>query len=293
MGKREAPLALIITVIWGVQFVITDAALKTVPPLLFATLRFALVAIPAVFFVRRPAVSWRVIAAVGLTSSAGQFALQYLSLQAGMPPGLLSLVVQVQAIFTVILAAVFLRERPSWGQVLGVLIGMAGIAVISAGYGAQAPPLPLILAIAGAFCWAAGNTITRSARVESGFSLVAWSALAAPLPLLVTSLAAEGPATDWRALSGLSAGPVLGLLFVAYLSSIVGYGLWSRLLARYQAASVAPYSLLVPVVGIATAWLALGERPRPTEYVGAVIMLAGVLLATTRRPAVAVDSAQA
>src|SRR5689334_14372733 len=100
--------------------------MKSVPPLLFAAIRFTLVLFPAVLLVRRPTAPWGTIAAVGAFMSLGQFGLLYVSIAVGMPPGLAALVLQAQVIFTVVIAAGVLRERPTRAQVAGVAIGALG-----------------------------------------------------------------------------------------------------------------------------------------------------------------------
>ena len=105
MTPRHALAAVAVAIIWGANFVVIDAGLHDMPPLTFVALRFVAVLVPAIFFVKRPDARWRDILLIGLFLSLGQFGLLYLSLDLGMPPGLASLVVQVQVIFTVVIAA--------------------------------------------------------------------------------------------------------------------------------------------------------------------------------------------
>src|SRR3954452_1437945 len=109
---KDALLAALVAVIWGMNFVVIDEGLGGMPPLLFVAIRFVVVLLPAVFLVARPAVPWRTLATVGLFLCVGQFGLLYSALSVGMPPGLASLVLQAQVLLTVLLAAVRLHERP-------------------------------------------------------------------------------------------------------------------------------------------------------------------------------------
>jgi O-acetylserine/cysteine efflux transporter len=283
---RDALLAIGIAIIWGMNFVVIDEGLAGVPPLLFAAIRFSVVVIPAVFLIRRPAVSWRVLATVGLCMSAGQFALLYTALAVGMPAGLASLVLQMQVVLTVLLAALRLHERPTARQIIGVAVGAAGLAVVASGRSAQTPVLGLLLTLGAALAWAGGNVASRRAGVASGLSMTVWAALFAPLPLFALSLLIDGPHQVGTALTHLTVGNLLSTAYTAYLSTLVGYGVWNTLLARHPAALVVPFTLLVPPVGMVTAWLVQGERPGPAEAAGALILLLGVgLTAFSRRAA--------
>jgi O-acetylserine/cysteine efflux transporter len=285
---KDALLAVMVAVIWGMNFVVIDEGLAGVPPLLFVTIRFIVVLLPAVFLIPRPAVPWRTLATVGIFLSVGQFGLLYSALAAGMPPGLASLVLQAQVLFTVVLAALHLHERPTPRQIAGTLVGVVGLALVASGRSGQTPVLALLLTLAAALSWATGNIASRQAKVASGLSLTVWSALFVPVPLLALSLLIDGPAEVGHALSHLTLANVLSTAYTAYLASLVGYGIWNTLLARHQAALVVPFTLLVPVVGIITAWLVQGEQPNPAEAVGGVVLLLGVAITSitlrARRP---------
>lgn len=279
MPRRDIGLATLVILIWGVNFVGAAIAMESLPPLLLAAMRFALVALPAVFFVRRPGIGLWPVVASGLCLGVLQFGLLYTGMNLGMPAGLASLVLQVQSLFTVTIAAIVLGERPTLLQVVGILVGLAGMAVVGWQFLAGAPLLPFALTVLAALAWAGGNVVTRRHRPASGFSLVIWSALVAPVPLLVASLALEGWHRDLSALAHLSGRSVGGLLFLAYGASMVGYGLWNKLLSRHSAALVAPWSMFVPVVGALAAWAYNGERPTALGILGGAITLVGVLLA--------------
>jgi O-acetylserine/cysteine efflux transporter len=287
MSRRHRALAVLVAVVWGVNFVVIDEGLAGVPPLLLVAVRFALVAFPLVLVVPRPDAPWRTVAAVGAFMSLGQFTLLYLAIHLGMPPGLASLVLQAQVIATVALARIVLGERPTRRQVVGALIGTAGLAVVAIARGLSAPALPLVLTLAAALSWATGNVISRRARVRSGFSLVVWSALVVPVPSLALSLVVDGPDAVGRVLAHPPLSAVLATLYTVYGASLLGYAVWNGLLARYPAGAVVPYVLLVPPVGIAAAWLLQGETPGVAELAGGAVMLLGVAAATwpVSRPA--------
>ncbi|MFI7587478.1 EamA family transporter [Spongisporangium articulatum] len=276
MPIRDSVLALLVTVIWGANFVVIDEGLDGMPPVLFVAIRFVVVVFPAILFVKRPEVPWRVLGTVGLFLSIGQFGLLYSALKVGMPAGLASLVLQAQVLLTVLLAALRLHERPTTRQLVGVGLGIVGLAVVAGGRSAATPWLGLLLTLAAALSWATGNIAARQARVASGLSLTVWSALFVPVPMFLLSLALDGPTAVGHALGHLSTANVLSTLYTAVLASLVGYGIWNTLLARHAAAQVVPFTLLVPVTGMLTAWLVQQERPGPLELTGGVVLLLGV-----------------
>ena len=278
MTVRHTLLALLVAVIWGLNFLAIDLGLDGVPPLVFLALRFAVVSLAA-FFIKPPGVGWRTVVLVGTFLSFGQFTLLYLSLSLGMPPGLASLLLQSQIVLTVIVSAVVLRERPTRKQLIGIAIGMAGLAVVVIGHSAAAPWLPVVILLLGSLSWAIGNVLARRAKAASGLSLAVWSGMVVPIPALALSLIIDTPAVVLDSLTHLSVAAILGTLYTALFASLVGYGIWNTLLGKYPTSAVVPFTLLVPVIGIIAAWLVVNEQPTLTELIGGTIMLAGLAIA--------------
>jgi O-acetylserine/cysteine efflux transporter len=283
MPRRHVLAAVLVAVAWGVNFVVIHVGLEHFPPLLFAALRFALVAV-AVPFVPRPGVPARWVIGVGLFMSAGQFALLFSGMHAGVSAGLASLVLQLQAAFTVVLAVALLGERPRPAQLVGGALALGGIGVIAAGQAQGAPLGALALVVGAALSWGIGNLCSRQARAPRPLGLLVWSSLVPPLPLLGLSLAIEGPGAAGDAFSALDPAGVLALLYIVAVSTFGGYTVWNGLMARHPSSQVAPFTLLVPPVGILAAWVALAEVPGAVELLGAAIVMAGVAL-TLRPPA--------
>ncbi len=282
MPLKDQLLAVLVVVIWGTNFVVVDEGLDGVPPLLFVAMRFVVVLLPAVFLVKRPAARWQDVALVGAFMSFGQFGLLYLALAAGMPPGLASLVLQAQVLFTVLIATLSLGERPTRRQVVAIGIGAVGLAVVGFGRSATTPLVALLLTLAAALSWAIGNVLSRRIRSASGLSLTVWSAVWVPVPMFLLSLVVDGPDEVGHALTHLPATAIWATFYTAYLASLVGYGTWNLLLGRHPAAAVVPFALLVPVVGMLAAWLVQGETPNLAETVGGVLLLLGVAATTLR-----------
>ncbi len=280
MTLKHSLLATLVVIIWGANFVVIDAGqADDVPPLVFLALRFLVVVVPAIFFLKPPPIGWRTIVAIGATLSLGQFALLYLALALGMPPGLASLLLQTQVIFSIVVAAAVLRERPTRRQLVGTSIGMVGLALVIVGHSQAAPWLPLVVTLAAALAWAVGNVLARRAGARSGLSLVVWSGAVVPLPSLALALIVDSPAVVWHSLLNLSGVAIASTIYTAVFASLIGYGIWNSLLARYPTGAVVPFTLLVPVVGILTAWIVQGEVPGATELIGGAIMLGGLAAA--------------
>ncbi len=283
MKPRDIALAVAVMALWGVNFVVIATGLEHFPPLLFNALRFTLAAFPAVFLVGRPQVPWRWIVAVGLILGVTKFSLLFAGMAAGMPAGLSSLVLQSQAVFTVLFAVLLLRERPRPMQVAGLLVALAGVAVVGSRMGADLGAFLLIIGAAAA--WGLSNIATRKASPPDTLRFMVWASVVACGPLILLSLLVDGPSADLAALRAIDAEAVGALLYVALLATLAGFGAWGYLLKRYGATTVAPFSMLVPIFGIASAALLLGEQIRPVDVAGGVLVVGGILLGLARTSA--------
>jgi O-acetylserine/cysteine efflux transporter len=276
MSPKDLLLALVVVVAWGVNFVVIKIGLHGVPPMLLGALRFILAAVPAVFFVKRPQLPWYWLLAYGATISFGQFAFLFSAMYVGMPAGLASLVLQAQALFTLIFAVLFLHEPFRAQNVAGLLIAAGGLAVIGMQGGHAMTLAGFILTLCAAVLWALGNIVTKKVGKVDLVGLVVWGSLIPPLPFLVLSYWLEGPQRIAAALSGIGALSILAVVYLAFIATLLGYGLWSRLLSRYPASQVAPFSLLVPIVALASASILLDEHLSAAQVVGAVLVMTGL-----------------
>ena len=277
MPPRDIALALGVVVIWGLNFIAIKWGVAEIPPFLLTALRYVGCAFPAVFFIRRPKVGWPILVAYGLTVGVLQFSFLFTAMRLGMPAGLASLVMQMQVFFTMGLAVLFLGERPTGIQVGGAALALVGLGAIGSEHLGGAVLLPLLMTLAAAFFWGLSNIVTKRAGKVDMLAFVVWGALVPIAPMLALSLVFEGP----QALLGLvSASPAAigSLVFIAYGSTLIGYGIWAVLLGKYPASLVAPFSLLVPVVGFAAAYLILGEQVSQLEVLGCVLIFVGLML---------------
>ena len=284
MTRKDGLLALLVVVVWGLNFVVIKVGLHNMPPLMLAGLRFMLVAFPALLAVARPKVPLRLLLGYGLTISFGQFAFLFCAIKFGMPAGLASLVLQAQAFFTIILGAGVFGERLQGKQVAGIALAVLGVLVLieASLTGQHIPMIGFVLTLAAAFSWACGNIFNKKIMSHTArppvMSLVVWSALIPIIPFMVASLIFEGPALMLQSLVSIDLTTILSLAYLAFVATIIGYGIWGSLLGRYETWRVAPLSLLVPVVGMASAALLLGESLSILQLGGAVLIMAGLYI---------------
>lgn len=284
MTRKDGLLALLVVVVWGLNFVVIKVGLHNMPPLMLAGLRFLLVAVPALFFVARPKIPLTLLLGYGLTISFGQFAFLFCAIKFGMPAGLASLVLQAQAFFTIILGGVVFGERLQGKQLAGIALAVFGVLVlIEASLNGQHVAMTgFFLTLAAAFSWACGNIFNKKIMQldmrPAVMSLVVWSALIPVLPFMLASYLLDGPTLMIQSLVNIDLTTILSLVYLAFVATIVGYGIWGALLGRYETWRVAPLSLLVPVVGIASAALLLGETLSALQLVGAVLIMGGLYI---------------
>jgi len=281
MRPRDLALALLVIVVWGVNFAVIKVGLVGVPPLLLAALRFMLAAFPALLFVRPPKVPLRLYLAFGLTMSVGQFAFLFSAIHVGMPSGLASLVLQSQSFFTLVLTALWLKEKWHTNQLAGLLLAAGGLALIGSAHGASMPLTGFLLTVAAATMWACGNIVSRAVGrygPMNQLAFVVWASLVPPLPLLALSGVLEGPAVMTAALQSFSVQSFAAVAYIAWASTLFGYAVWNFLLSRYPVNRIAPFTLLVPLVGLSTGWLVFGESLQPVHFAGGALLMVGLLV---------------
>jgi O-acetylserine/cysteine efflux transporter len=276
-------LAIAVAATWGFNFVAIHVGLAHLPPLLFSALRFGLAAFPALLFVGRPTVAWRWVLTVGLVLGVVKFTLLFEGMDLGMPAGLSSLVLQSQAIFTVIFAVLVLRERPRGMQVLGLTVAAGGLGLVAWRLGPDRPFGAFVLVLGAAVTFGAANVAMRKAAPADMLNFMVWVSAVATPPLIILTLLFDGPSADLAALRSVDLAAVGALAYIAGVSTLVGFGVWGALIRRYGASTVAPFAMLVPFFGVASGVVLLGERVHTTDLVGGALVVGGVLLGVVRR----------
>ncbi len=278
MTPADILTALAVVTIWGVNFVVIKIGLQDLPPVLFTALRLLFAALPLVFFVKRPQAAWPLVLTYGIFQFALQFTLLFSGIKLGLPAGLASLVIQLQAFFTIALAVLMLGERPKAVQLVGALVALGGMGLVAAHLDSQATLIGFVLVVLAGLCWALANITTKKMGQVNALSLVVWGSLLAAPPLLLASWLMEGRAAWQLAAHNFGLKSLLTVLFQAYPNTILGFGIWSMLMRRYAAATIAPFSLLVPVAGMTSAALILGEQLQWWKVGAGLLVLGGLAL---------------
>ncbi len=281
MPVSHIALAIMVAAIYGTAFVAIQLAIDEIPPLLATGYRYLLTVFPFIFFVKKPNVSWSMLAAYGVVQAVIMFGVIFTAIKWGMPPGIASMVVQLQVFFTIGISFLAYGEVPTKQQALGAAIALLGVAIIGFGLNETSPLLPFLMTIASAFAWGVANTISKHAKPDSMLGFVVWSALFAPVPLFALSVLIEGT-TFGLPPAMPSATAIWSVLYLAYPTTVLAFTAWVFLLQRHNAAAVTPFALLVPIFGMgSTAWV-FGETLSIATLAGSILVFAGLSIAVLK-----------
>jgi O-acetylserine/cysteine efflux transporter len=269
-------LAVVVAVIWGLNFVVIKIGLGAFPPLLFSAMRFGLAALPAAGLVSRNGLPWRWIIPIGLVTGVVSNGLLFVGMSYGMTAGLSSLVMQTHVIITLVLSWILWRESVSWRQIAGVVVAFAGIGLLAGRMQPAGTLLGFLLAVGSAAAFAVTTILLKQAGAVEMRRLAVWISVVPPLPLLALSLVMERG--QWQAVRHLSWSGAGALVYTSAISSILAFAIWGKLVKSYSPGAVAPFGLLVPVFGLLSARLCLGERYDGTEVWASILVTAGLLM---------------
>lgn len=269
-------LILLLVVVWGCNFVMIKIGLDGMPPIFLACARFFCTSIPAVFFLKLPEAPFSRVALYGFVIFALQSALFFIGMDLGIPAGLVSILMQVHVLFSLLFATFLFREKIYGLQIVGAFISFLGITYAGMHIGNSSSLLGFFAVIAGGLCWGIGNALSKTIGNVNMLSLVAWGSMAAWPPLLLLSLFLEGPEQILYSLQHLSYKSVGAILYLSYCSTLFGYGLWSWLIFRQPLSTVAPFSLLTPVIAMASAVIILQEPLQTWKIITAILVPGGL-----------------
>lgn len=290
MKKKDIILALLLVTIWGVNFTVIKLGLGGVPSMLLVALRYLLTVFPAIFFIKKPNTEWKYIVMYGLFVGVGQFACLFYAMEIGMPAGIASIVLQIQAFISPVLAMLFLNERLKTKQIIGFIIAASGLVIIgmaNAKSGIDSIPIAaIVLNLLAPFFWAASNIVARIASDKAQakgekldmFSLVVWSGLIPPIPMFGLALVLDTPETIWNIVTNLSGISIFAIVYLAFGATLFGYGVWSVLLGKYPMSKVAPLPLTVPIIALLSARVVLEEQLSSMQWVGVTVILIGLVI---------------
>lgn len=278
MKAVDLALGILVTIIWGSNFSVIEIGLQNLEPNVLTTMRFALSAFPLIFFVKRPNVSLAVIAAYGTIFGVGLWWVVNLAMSKGMSPGLSSLVLQFSAFFTILLSAVLLKEPVGGVRAASMIVASLGLVLIIASSKATSTLTGTALVLFAALAWSACNLLVKMSRPPDIVAFIIWSSAFSTLALFVLTTLQQGLLPFTRLADHINGAAVFSLMFQAYITTIFGYSVWNGLMKRYEAATVAPLSLIVPISGLITSRIAFGENIAPATWVAIGLVLTGIAM---------------
>ncbi len=281
MSVSHIALAVFVTVLWGFTFVVMRDLLDMLPPFLMATVRVVAAGLP-VLLLRLPRTPFYWVLLLGATQGAAQMALLLFGMEFGMPAGLAALVLQTQVLFTTGLAFMMLGEKPRWAQYAGIAISLVGMVVIASTMPGGATIIGFFMVILAALTWAGSNIIVKLAGTDEVLRLVAWAHVIGILPLLALSYIFEGESEIFHIMARLSWRGIGDIVFLGLISTFGGFGLWSYLMRKNSASAVATFSLIIPISGMTSTALLLGEEVGAVRMAGAAVVLVGLAFGTVR-----------
>ncbi|WP_226648565.1 EamA family transporter [Microbulbifer variabilis] len=276
MPLKDLALACTVVIIWGVNFSVIKIGLEELPPILFSALRFLIVAIPAVLFIPFPKTSpWNLLG-VGVFLGVFKFGLLFFAMKADASAGISSLILQAQVFFTILLSAILYKEAIGRYQLLGIFIAMAGFSLFLFSSEGSVTSFGLVLLLLAAFFWALSNLIMKRTQGVNLLHFMVWVCLVPPIPLFTLSyfLETQDPLT---LIISTNAKTWLSLAFVSYISTLIAFAIWGKLLRAHSAATVTPFALLIPVVGVITSSIILDEKLETIEIIGFTLIMAGLI----------------
>lgn len=270
-------LVLLVVLVWGINFLFVKFALDEVSPLTLCAIRFVLASVPAIFFIKKPEQT-KVVAAYGIVMFALQFSLLFIGMRIGMTPGMASLLMQVQVFFSILFAAFFLGEIPYIWQIAGAIVSFTGIGIVAAHVDNQITIAGFLFILAGAATWGVGNLIIKKAPHANMLAVVIWGSFYASLPMVLVALLFNGPqsfVSTYQHLSGLG---LISMLYITYVSTWVGYGVWNWLVSRYPISMIVPFSLMIPIIAMISSVLVLGESFPLWKGVASLFVMGGLCI---------------
>ena len=269
-------LTLLVVVVWGINFLFVKLALNEMTPFWLCVVRFLLASLPAMLWIKPPQMPLRVVALYGLVMFTMQFGFVFLGMHVGMPPGMTSIVMQVQVFFSMFFAAFYLKEIPYPWQIVGAFIAFLGIGLIAMHFDSNATLSGFLCILAAAASWGAGNLITKKYHHVNMMGLVIWGSFFASIPMLVLALLFEGPQQLIQNYHQTDTLGIISVLYITYGSTWLGYGTWNWLISRYPVSTMVPFTLLIPIVGVFSSAFWLGEPLQSWKMIAGALVIGGL-----------------
>ena len=281
LPPRDIALVSVICVVWAINFLTSAYALQEFPPLLFTGLRMALLAAVLWPFLKAPAPGqWPRLLGISVGLGVIHFGLSFWALKLAGDLSSVAIVMQSYVPMSALLAWWLLGERFAWRTGLAIAVSFAGVLVLGFDPLVLDRPASLLLMLCSAGFLALATVMMRGLQGQTPWSQQGWLALISVTPLLGLSFLIEGPIPQ-----SLAEGTWIGWSGVAYsafVSSLLGHGLYYVLVQRHPVAQVTPWLLLAPVIAIVLGVAFWGDRPGPKLWIGGAMVLGGVLAIALR-----------
>ena len=278
MSRKDILLALLITIIWGVNFSVIKLGLESIDPFLLASIRFFLTAFPLVFFVSKPDVKLFYIPLYGILFGVGAWGMLNMGIHFGVSAGVASLLIQLNAYFTIIFGLFLFSERLNRYQIIGMIISLIGLMVSVIYKEDGSSVLSLLFVLLAAFSLGLSNVVVKKSAPTNMLSFLVWSSLFAPLPLLGMAYLSDSDFSLGVALNEINTTGIFSILFQVYVTTLFAYWVWISLLKKYPLSIVAPISLLVPVFGFIGSVVIFNETITLIKSISSVLILIGLML---------------
>ena len=276
MPFKDIILALSVPVLWGIGFTITKVGMEQFPPMLINGLRWGLTGLILVWWFPIPIKYFKTIALVSIVGCTIQYSLTYSGLNLINASSAI-LFVQCEVPFGIIVAYFYLKERPEIKNLIGIIIAFVGLLVLSGAPSLEGKYIGVVLLLVGTFTWSLGQVIVKEVSENlNGVALTAWIGILAGPQLILGSQIIEG--NVYKNIVSANYEAWLIVLYLGILMNCLGYSAWYYVLGRYEVNKIMPIMLLLPVTGVISAIILLGERPEIDTYIGGIIIILGVSL---------------
>ena len=278
MKKNDLILGILVMIVWGLNFSVIKLGVNEIDPLLLTALRFTLATLPAIFFVKKPDVSWCYLIVYGWLFAIGIWGMATWSIQAGLSAGMASVLLQMNVLFGLFLGYFLLKEPLPLNKVIGSGIALAGLLLSLTVTDGSVTQLGLMLVLVAAISWSLASITVKKAGTKQVFAFSLWAMAFAPIPLFLIVYFQSGSDAFVQLSTQLNERVIFSVLFQAYPVTLLGYWIWNRLLVTYPLTTVAPLTLLVPIFGLLGGVLFYQEEVGMIKLIASICVISGILI---------------
>ena len=278
MKKNDLILAVLVMIVWGLNFSVIKLGVNEIDPLLLTALRFTLATFPAIFFVKKPEVSWVYLVVYGWLFAIGIWGMATWSIQAGLSAGMASVLLQMNVVFGLFLGYFLLKEKVATKKIIGSGIALAGLLLSLTETDGSVTQSGLTLILCAALSWSLASITVKKAGTKQVFAFSLWAMAFAPIPLFLIVYCQSGTEEFVQLSTQFNGRVIFSVLFQAYPVTLLGYWIWNRLLITYPLTTVAPLTLLVPVFGLLGGVLFYQEEVGMIKLIASLCVISGILI---------------